>query len=131
VITAFKSGGHIFCKEVPDPQRFGVVSPSPSPSPSSEDKESDNLYVESIEEKPEKPRSNLAQTGCYLFDNRCFDVIKNLKPSARGELEITDVSKWYIDRGELTYSILQDEWIDAGTFESLFRAAQLVRERAS
>ena len=99
-----------------DPKRFGVI-------------EVKNDRILSIEEKPENPKSKLAQTGCYLFDNRCFEVINNLKPSAREELEITDVSKWYIDQGELTYSILQDEWIDAGTFDSLLDAAQLVRER--
>ena len=117
-ITGFEKGGHVFLKEVPDPQRFGVV-------------ETNGEKVISIEEKPQSPKSNLAQTGCYLFDNRCFEIIKNLKPSARGELEITDIAKEYIESDELTYTKLTEEWIDAGTFESLFRAAELVRERKS
>ncbi|MFH1671010.1 MAG: sugar phosphate nucleotidyltransferase [Patescibacteria group bacterium] len=115
-ITSFEKGGHVFLREVPDPERFGVV-------------EVDGDNVTSIEEKPENPKSNLAQTGCYLFDNRCFEIIKNLKPSVRGELEITDVAKEYIESDELTYTKLCEEWIDAGTFESLFRAAELVREK--
>lgn len=115
-IKQFTSGGHVFLKEVPDPKRFGVIEVQ------------DNTIV-SIEEKPETPRSNLAQTGCYLFDNNCFEVIRNMQPSARGELEITDVTKWYFEHGKLGYSILQDEWIDAGTFESLHSAAVQVRER--
>ncbi len=115
-IKAFAGGGHIFLKEVLDPKRFGVV-------------EVNGDQVVSIEEKPQAPRSNLAQTGCYLYDNRCFEAIKNLKPSARGEFEITDVTKWYFENGKLGFTVLQDEWIDAGTFESLHRAATLVRER--
>jgi len=115
-VKSFRKGGHIFLKEVPDPERFGVV-------------EVDGDHVISIEEKPKNPRSDLAHTGCYLYDARCFKIAQHLKPSARGELEISDVSKWYLDRGELKATILQDEWIDAGTFESLFRAAQLARDR--
>jgi len=116
VMQKFEKGGHIFLKEVPDPERFGVV-------------EVEGDKVSAITEKPLEPKSNYAQTGCYLFDKRCFDVIRELKPSPRGELEITDVARWYMDQDELTYSILEDEWVDAGTFESLFKAAQLVRER--
>jgi len=116
VIKNFKSGGHIFLKEVPDPERFGVA-------------ELKDGKVTSIEEKPSQPKSNLAQTGCYVYDSRCFDVIKNLNPSARGELEITDVTKWYLEQGELSATILEDEWVDAGTFESLFKATKIVRER--
>ena len=115
-IRAFKDGGHIFVKQVQDPKRFGVV-------------EVDGDKVVSIEEKPEQPRSNLAQTGCYLYDNSCFEFIRTMQPSARGELEITDVTKWYLENNKLGYSVLQDEWIDAGTFESLHHAAVLVRER--
>ncbi|PIR52884.1 spore coat protein [Candidatus Peregrinibacteria bacterium CG10_big_fil_rev_8_21_14_0_10_49_10] len=115
-ICSFQKGGHIFLKKVSDPERFGVV-------------ELQGNKVISVEEKPIKPKSNLAQTGCYLFDNRCFDVIRNLAPSARGELEITDVTKWFLEQGELCASVLQDEWIDAGTFESLHRAAIQVRAR--
>ena len=116
VITSFQTGGHIFLKEVKDPTRFGVA-------------EVNGEHVLSLEEKPENPKSNLAATGCYLFDPRCFDVIRNLQPSPRGELEITDVSKWYLANDSLSATILQEEWIDAGTFESLFEAASLVRER--
>ncbi|MCA9370604.1 MAG: NTP transferase domain-containing protein [Candidatus Peregrinibacteria bacterium] len=115
-IKAFSSGAHIFLKEVPDPERFGVA-------------ELDGSTVVSIEEKPTQPKSNLAVTGCYIYDKRCFDIIKNLQPSARGELEITDVTKWYLEHGELNASMLQQEWIDAGTFESLHKASVLVREK--
>ncbi len=116
-IKAFRTGGHVFLKEVPDPKRFGVA-------------EVQGDKVISIEEKPAKPRSSLAQTGCYLFDARCFDTIKNMKPSARGELEITDVTRHYLEQGELAFTLLKDEWVDAGTFESLFRASVLARERS-
>lgn len=116
-ISAFKKGGHVFLKEVPDAERFGVAEVDAAGK------------VVSIEEKPAKPKSKFAITGCYVYDNRCFDVIRNLKPSARGEYEITDVSRWYMNHGELTASVLQDEWVDAGTFESLHRAAVLARER--
>ncbi len=115
-INSFQKGGHIFLKEVSDPERFGVA-------------ELEGERVISIEEKPLKPKSNLAQTGCYIYDSRCFEVIRNLKPSERGELEITDVTKWYMEQEELTASTLQDDWIDAGTFESLHRAAKEVRAR--
>lgn len=115
-IRKFEKGAHLFLKEVKDPERFGVV-------------EIHGEKIISIEEKPSQPKSNLIQTGCYLFDNRCFEIIRNLKPSIRGEYEISDVSKWYIEHGEAEATILQDEWIDAGTFESLFKAAGSVRER--
>jgi glucose-1-phosphate thymidylyltransferase len=116
-IKSFTGGGHVFLKEVHDPERFGIAEVE------------DGTKVLSIEEKPKQPKSNLAITGCYLYDNRCFDIIRNLKPSARGEYEITDVSKAYLESGELGATLLQDEWIDAGTFESLFKAAATVRER--
>jgi glucose-1-phosphate thymidylyltransferase len=117
-IQGFKSGGHVFLKHVPDVERFGVAEVTAQGE------------VISIEEKPKNPKSNLAVTGCYLYDHRCFDVIKQLQPSARGEYEITDVSAWYLQKSELSASILKQEWIDAGTFESLHRAAVLVRERS-
>lgn len=122
-ITSFKTGGHLFIKEVNDPERFGVVELDASQSASQP------VNVLSIEEKPTKPKSNMIATGCYLFDEQCFDVIKNLRPSARGELEITDVSAWYLEQHQLTATILQNEWIDAGTFDSLHRASCLVKER--
>lgn len=115
-ITSFEKGAHVFLKKVQDPERFGVA-------------EVDGGTVKSIEEKPQNPKSDLAITGCYLYDKECFDIIRNLKPSPRGELEITDVSKEYLNRGHLKATVLQEEWIDAGTFESLFRASQLVREK--
>ncbi len=118
-IRAFKSGAHLFLREVPDPERFGVAAVA----------KNEKQTILSIEEKPEKPLSNLAITGCYVYDHRCFDIIAGLKPSQRGELEITDVSKWYLDHNEITATVLQKEWIDAGTFESLFRAAEFVRQR--
>ena len=107
-------GAHLFVKEVSDPERFGVA-------------ELQGEKVISLEEKPKKPKSNLAVTGCYLYDSRCFDIIKTLPPSARGELEITDVSKQYLAWGELTATVLTGEWIDAGTHESLKRAEELVQ----
>lgn len=152
-IRSFRNGAHVFLKEVADARRFGVASlvtpraelredaraaptfashPCRNGARTSVGKRDDNaVLIETLEEKPEKPKSNFAITGCYLYDSRCFEAIRNLKPSARGEYEITDVSRWFLDRGELTATVLKDEWIDAGTFESLFRAAQLVRDRKS
>lgn len=115
-IASFRSGAHVFLKEVSDPERFGVA-------------ELRGTSVVGIEEKPQEPKSNFAVTGCYVYDNRCFEIIKNLTPSARGEYEITDVSQWYAKAGALTATVLQDAWIDAGTFESLHEAAVLVRSR--
>lgn len=115
-IKSFESGGHIFLTQVDDPERFGVA-------------EFKNGKVLSIEEKPKKPKSDLAITGCYIYDNACFEIIRNLKPSARGEFEITDVSRKYMENGELAATVLKDKWIDAGTFESLFQAASEVRRR--
>lgn len=123
-IKNFQSGAHVFLKEVPDAERFGVAEIRGKGK-----EERGKCEVLNIEEKPKKPKSNLAVTGCYLYDSQCFEVIRNLKPSARGEFEITDVSKWYLSEGKLTASVLQDEWIDAGTFESLHRAAVAVRAR--
>ena len=119
VIKSFTKGGHVFLKEVPDAERFGVAEVDA------------NGRVISIEEKPKKPKSKFAVTGCYVYDKHCFEIIRNLKPSARGEFEITDVSRAYMEKGELAATVLKNEWIDAGTFESLFKAAQLVRERKS
>ncbi len=115
IIRSFQNGAHLFLKHVEDPKRFGVA-------------EMQKNKVIGIEEKPLHPKSNLAVTGCYLYDKRCFDIIRNLTPSKRGELEITDVSNWYATRGEASAFLLEKEWIDAGTFESLFLAAELVRK---
>ena len=111
-----KEGAGIFLKEVPDPERFGVA----------EIKEG---KVINIEEKPNKPKSNYAVCGLYLYDNNVFDIAKELKPSDRGELEITDVNNEYIKRGTMAYSLLKGWWTDAGTFESLFKASKLVAEK--
>lgn len=110
-----KSGAKILLKEVPDPGRFGVPII-----------EGDKIVK--IEEKPKEPKSPYAVTGIYMYDSRVFDIIKTLEPSDRGELEITDVNNAYIEMGELTWSILDGWWTDAGTFESLRRATNLVAE---
>lgn len=108
-------GGRIFLKEVDDPERFGVA-------------EIENGKVINIQEKPKRPRTNYAVIGIYMYDNQVFDIARNLKPSARGELEITDVNNEYIRRGSMSYSIIDGWWTDAGTFESLYRASSLVAE---
>jgi glucose-1-phosphate thymidylyltransferase len=114
-VDGFVSGARIFLKEVPDPQRFGVAS-------------IDENRVIRIEEKPKEPKSNFAVTGLYMYDSRVFDIIKNLKPSKRGELEITDVNNTYIEMNAMQFSILDGFWSDAGTFESLMRASLLVQQ---
>jgi len=109
-----KEGAKILLKEVPDPQRFGVP-------------EFKDGKIIAIEEKPKEPKSNLAVTGIYMYDSEVFEIIKTLKPSWRGELEITDVNNAYIKKGTLTYNILKGWWTDAGTPESLFRANELCK----
>ncbi len=113
-VGSFKSGARIFLKEVTDANRFGVA-------------EIEGKNIISIEEKPKFPKSNLAVTGLYIYDFGVFDIIHTLKPSGRGELEITDVNNEFIRRGEMDFSLLHGYWSDAGTFESLFRASELVR----
>ena len=108
-----ENGACIFLKEVPDPHRFGVA-------------EVKDGKVISIEEKPERPKSNFCVTGLYIYDNRVFDIIKGLEPSARGELEITDVNNAYIKWDEMQYKEVTCNWIDAGTFDSLLFAANTV-----
>jgi len=120
-ITSFEKGGHVFLKQVDDPERFGVAGIEIT------NQRINEITVTSIEEKPVQPKSNYAVTGCYVYDNTCFDIIRNMKPSERGELEITDVSREYLKQGNLHATVLKDDWIDAGTFESLFRATELVR----
>lgn len=131
VLKAFTGGAHVFLKEVPDPERFGVaeIQQRPSAGAAGGSAADNDAIVISIEEKPKNPKSNLCVTGCYLYDKHCFEMIRNQQPSARGELEITDVSKAYLAKGVLKATVLKDDWIDAGTFESLFRAADLVRKR--
>jgi len=110
-----KDGAKILLKEVPDPQRFGVA-------------EIENDRVVGIEEKPEAPRSKYAVIGIYMYDGKVFDIIRTLKPSGRGELEITDVSNVYIREGNMTHHFLEGWWSDAGTFESLHRVSNLVAQ---
>ena len=109
-----RSGAKLLLKEVTDAQRFGVV------------RLSDDGRIVEIIEKPENPPSNKAVIGIYFYDADVFDVCRTLKPSKRGELEITDVNNYYLQRGDLTYEILDGWWTDAGTFESLLRASSLV-----
>jgi glucose-1-phosphate thymidylyltransferase len=109
------SGARILLKEVSDPERFGVPV-------------LDGDRVVRIEEKPSKPASRFAVTGIYLYDERVFEIARELRPSARGELEITDVNNAYIERGDLAWDVLDGWWTDAGTFESLRRATNLVAE---
>jgi glucose-1-phosphate thymidylyltransferase len=110
-----KEGAKILLKEVPDPERFGVP-------------ELRGDQVVRIEEKPKEPKSKYAVIGIYLYDATVFDMIKSLKPSQRGELEITDVNNRYIERGTMTWNILDGWWTDAGTFESLLFANDLVSQ---
>ena len=119
-------GGHLFLKEVPDPERFGVATLRDAPLRGAP--QGNSAVVTSLEEKPLNPKTNLAVTGCYLYDARCFEIIHSLKPSARGELEITDVSRAYLEADELTATVLRGAWIDAGTHESLQRAENLVQK---
>jgi glucose-1-phosphate thymidylyltransferase len=108
-------GARIMLKKVHDPERFGVPV-------------LDGDKVVRIEEKPKQPKSDFAVVGVYMFDNHVFEVIETLKPSDRGELEITDVNNWYIDRGQMQWSEMEGWWTDAGTFDSLRRATNLVAE---
>ncbi|RKN82180.1 sugar phosphate nucleotidyltransferase [Paenibacillus ginsengarvi] len=110
-----KNGAKILVQQVEDPQRFGVPELI------------DNKIV-SIEEKPKNPKSSYAVTGIYMYDNRVFNLIRGLKPSLRGELEITDVNNAYIRNNELTYDILKGWWTDAGTQTSLSKANELAKE---
>jgi len=114
-IKNFKKGANIFLKEVKDPNRFGVP----------EIKEN---KIINIEEKPTNPKSEYAVTGLYVYDNNVFNIIKTLKPSQRGEYEITDVNNAYIKNNQMGFSVLKKSWTDAGTFESLFEANKIMRE---
>lgn len=107
------SGARVLLSGVEDPERFGVP-------------EIDGERIVRIEEKPANPKSRFAVTGVYVYDARVFEIIRGLEPSARGELEITDVNNRYIEWGALTYGVVDGWWTDAGTFESLHRASTLV-----
>lgn len=113
-----KKGAKVFLKAVHDPERFGVA------------------YLEKgkvvrIEEKPKNPTSNLITTGLYMYDGQVFDFLKTLSPSKRGELEITDLNNIYVQKGLMSYEILKGDWTDAGTFDSLLRAANLAAKKFS
>ena len=116
-VKTFKSGGRIFAKKVPDPERCGVVEFN------------ENKKVVSIVEKPDHPKSNFAAVGFYIYDNRVVEFSKNLKPSARGELEIVDLHNKYLELGELDVNIIEGMWEDAGTFDSLLRVNNLIAEK--
>jgi len=108
-------GAKILLKEVHDPERFGVATVKDG-------------KVLKIVEKPKQPETNLAVIGIYMYDPSVFEICRTLKPSSRGELEITDVNNEYISRGNLTCDVLKGWWTDAGTFESLHRASTMIRE---
>ncbi|MBU0650360.1 NTP transferase domain-containing protein [bacterium] len=110
-----EKGSRILLKEVPDPERFGVP-------------EIKGDKIIKIEEKPKKPKSNFAVTGVYFYDNSVYDIIARLKPSSRGELEISDVNNEYIKKGVMEYDILEGWWTDAGTFDSLLKASNLIKD---
>ncbi len=116
-IKNFKSGGKVFAKKVGDPERFGVVK-----------FDADMKAVE-IREKPKEWLSDYALTGLYVFDSRVVAAAKAVKPSERGELEITDLHNWYLKKGELEVAMVKGEWIDAGTFDSLLAAQNLAKEK--
>ena len=116
--TAQAEGAHILLKEVQDAERFGVA-------------EVEGGKIVGIEEKPQRPKSNYAVTGIYMYDPTVFDKIRTLVPSNRGELEITDVNNAYIGEGSMSFSFLDGWWTDAGTFDSLLRAANLVAQMAA
>lgn len=113
-VKSFESGAKVFAKKVSDPDRFGVVAFD------------DTKVAQQIVEKPKEHISDYAITGMYLYDNRVVEVAENLKPSSRGETEIVDLHNWYLEKGELSVDVLEGEWIDAGTFESLLKANNFI-----
>ncbi len=116
-IKDFAGGGIIFAKEVADPERFGIV-----------EFDAEGKAV-SIEEKPKSPQSNFCVTGAYVYDNRVVEIAKSLAPSARGEIEITDVNRKYLALGELKVHKISGDWLDAGTFDALLEAGNIVKEK--
>ncbi len=115
-VDAFREqehGARVLLKEVGDPERFGVAA-------------MDEEHIVAIEEKPSRPKSNYAVVGCYMYDPGVFDVIRSIRPSERGELEITAVNNAYVEAGTLKYSVVRGRWTDAGTFESLMDANQIL-----
>lgn len=118
-IQNFTSGAMVFAKEVTDPERFGVVEFD------------QNKNAVSIEEKPQNPKSNFAVVGLYTYDNRVAEYSSSLTPSARNEIEITDLNNIYLKKGELKVNIFDGLWEDAGTFESLLRVSNIMAEKAA
>ena len=116
-IKSFKGGAKVFAKQVSDPERFGVV------------KFGSDMKASQIVEKPQEFLSDYAVTGLYVYDSRVVEVARNLKPSPRGELEITDVNNWYLEKGELEVAMVHGEWLDAGTFDSLLKAQNFAKEK--
>ncbi len=116
-IKNFKGGAKVFAKEVSDPERFGVV------------KFNEDMKAEKIIEKPKEYLSNYAVTGLYVYDHKVVEIAKNMKPSDRGELEITDVNSHYLEKGELEVGLVKGEWLDAGTFDSLLKAQNFAKDK--
>ncbi|OGG73864.1 hypothetical protein A3A40_02535 [Candidatus Kaiserbacteria bacterium RIFCSPLOWO2_01_FULL_54_20] len=115
-IQKFKKGASVFLKEVRDPKRFGIAAVKRG-------------KITSIEEKPAKPKSNFAVTGLYIYDNTVFKKIRKIPPSERGEYEITDVNKLYLEEGSLHFNLLKKEWFDIGTVDSLHKASQFMKKQ--
>jgi len=116
-INDFKSGAMVFAKQVPDPERFGVVEFDQS------------MKAISIEEKPTSPKSNYAVVGLYTYDNQVVNIAKNLKPSDRGEIEITDINRYYLEKGNLQVNVFDSLWEDAGTFDSLLQVSNMMAQK--
>lgn len=116
-IKKFKSGGKVFAVKVSDPERFGVVQFD------------DKMKAVKIVEKPKQWISDYAIPGLYIYDKRVVEAAKQVKPSARGEIEITDLHNWYLEKGELEVGLVKGKWLDAGTFDSLLEAGRYVKEK--
>jgi glucose-1-phosphate thymidylyltransferase len=116
-INNFKKGGKIFAKEVPDPERYGIV------------KFDKNMKAIKIVEKPSEYLSNYAIPGIYIFDSRVVEAAKKARPSERGEIEITEIHNWYLQKNELEVGLVKGEWLDAGTFETLLEAGNVVKNK--